>query len=510
MKRIVAVLVIVSAFGLSVAQLPPVPQPPENPITEPKRLLGKMLFWEEQLSSDGRVACGTCHLPGNAGADPRAGVHPGFDEIFGTDDDVIGSPGVARADASGDLVQDLLFSFNTQVTGRSANPVVNSAYAPEAFWDGRAGSTFLDPETGQVSIANGGALENQAVGPILSDVEMAREGRTWSDVAATLQVVEPMRFAGDLPADLLAALSGDPSYPDLFQAAFGDPVITAERIGFAIATYERTLIADDTPWDRFMAGDPTAMTPQQQQGWAVFQGSNCAQCHTAPLFTDQTFRNIGVRPVAEDTGREAVTGNFADRGRFKVPTLRNVGLKTTYMHNGGLASLQDVVIFYQPGNQADNENRDPLVPSPIPPDETAALVEFMMNGLTDARVASESAPFARPSIFGGMEPDDVLLVGADRATLSWPASRDGLSYRIYRGMLGGLIDVDHDGLPDGGFGSCISATDPDPADTTFTDPQTPPSGDGYFYLRTVVRLGGESDLGTTSTGLARNPTSSCP
>ena len=77
------------------AELPPVPVPAENPITEPKRVLGKILFWDEQLSSDGSVACGTCHRPGAGGGDPRAGRHPGIDK--GTIDDVMGSPGIVVA-----------------------------------------------------------------------------------------------------------------------------------------------------------------------------------------------------------------------------------------------------------------------------------------------------------------------------------------------------------------------------------------------------------------------------
>ena len=118
--------------------VPPVPFPVENPHSEAKRVLGKVLFWDEQLSSDRTVACGTCHVTGSAGADPRVGLHPGPDGSFGTPDDVAGSPGVRRADASGLFVEDPLFGQEVQVTGRAANSSIGAAFAPELFWDGRA------------------------------------------------------------------------------------------------------------------------------------------------------------------------------------------------------------------------------------------------------------------------------------------------------------------------------------------------------------------------------------
>ena len=101
--------------GAPNAALPPVPVPPENPITEPKRVLGKILFWDEQLSTDDSVACGTCHQPHTGGADPRLAIHPGPDASFGTQDDVFGSAGVVRRNASGTPVSDPLFGFAPQV-----------------------------------------------------------------------------------------------------------------------------------------------------------------------------------------------------------------------------------------------------------------------------------------------------------------------------------------------------------------------------------------------------------
>lgn len=116
--------------ALAVA-LPPPPVPPENPVTEEKRILGKILFWDEQLASDGTVACGTCHQFKRAGSDGRRGVHPGVDEVFGTADDVVGSPGVVRRDAGGHPVNDPLFGVARQVTMR--NGLTDSRVASAAF-----------------------------------------------------------------------------------------------------------------------------------------------------------------------------------------------------------------------------------------------------------------------------------------------------------------------------------------------------------------------------------------
>src|SRR5437867_8186745 len=333
MPKVYAVLVaLVLASVASAQQLQPPPVPLENPVTDAKRVLGKILFWEEQLSSHDTISCGGCHRPVSGGSDPRIGLNPGADGVVPSPDDILGSLGVVHTDASGAPVDDPVFGFGVQVTGRAANSFIMAAYAPEVFWDGRARSTFLNPETGAMSIAAGGALENQAVAPILSHVEMGHDGRTWSDVRAKIEHSLPLRDATDLPPDLDVALSGNPSYGSLFKTAFGDPAINGERIAFAIASYERTLVPNQTPWDRYVAGDSTAMTPTQAQGWSFFRSSACNICHPAPMFTNHSFRNIGIRPPAEDPGRKNVTGLDSDRGRFKVPSLRNIGLKPTHMH----------------------------------------------------------------------------------------------------------------------------------------------------------------------------------
>jgi cytochrome c peroxidase len=506
----VAAFVGLAAWDAAAQALPPPPVPPQNPITESKRVLGKILFWEEQLSSPTTTACGTCHAPTAGGGDARLGLHPGPDGVTPSPDDRLASPGVVHANVAGAPIADPLFGFGVQVTARAANSTIGAAYAPSLFWDGRAGAAFVDPETGLTRISGGGALESQSVVPILSTVEMAREGRTWGDVRFKLQRAQPLRDATDLPPDVAAALASGPGYPDLFAAAFGDPAITAERIAFAIATYERTLVPDRTPWDRFVTGDPTAMSPGQVQGWNFFNGSPCRTCHTPPTFSNHGFHNIGVRPPAEDLGRQGVTGLPQDRGRFKVPTLRNVGRKPTHMHNGRVATVGDSIQWYRPNNpDRSPDNLDPLLPVGVPPDVFPALVDFLSNALTDPRVAAAQFPFDRPTLHGGALPR--IDVGVDRSTLSWPALQGVQRYRVYRGTLASLRATDPDGLPSAGFGDCISADDPDPADNAFVDAQLPAPGEGYFYLKSVVDGGGaERGLGATSEGIARFVFTPCP
>lgn len=379
--------------------LPPVNDPPQNPTTPQKVVLGKILFWEEQLSSDNTMACGTCHIPTAGGGDPRSGLgvaHPGADGNFGTPDDMFGSLGMINADEFDNYEPEASFGFDPQVTGRTAPTMIGAAFFNTLFWDGRATSQFVDPEDGLVSIPAGAALESQAVGPILSDVEMAHQDRDWPEVLAKLGQVRPMRFAPSLTADIQTALTNFPTYPDLFNNAFGTPDITVERIAFAIAAYERTLIPDQTPFDAFVAGNVNALTPQQRMGFGAFSGpGQCRACHQTPLFADNTFRNVGLRPPFEDTGREGVTGNPADLGRFKVPTLRNVALRTGFFHNGQMTTLQEVLNFYA-GGGIFPQNRDPIMNQiGLPPQARNDIIAFL-DSLTDPRVANELPPFDRP------------------------------------------------------------------------------------------------------------------
>lgn len=379
--------------------IPALPVPANNPITENKRLLGKALFWDEQLSATRTVACGTCHIPNAGGSDPRSfgadAMHPGFDGVFGTGDDIQASPGVLQSTVSGLYAPHAVFGFDAQVTDRKAPSMIDAAYAPLLFWDGRATGTFSDPETGAVLLTGAAALESQAVGPLLNEVEMGNLGRTWDDVVDRLEGSRPLAMATNLGAELEGFVAAG-TYPALFEQAFGTSEITAARIGMALATYQRTLIADDVPLD----GGAQALTPQENQGRQIFNTvGRCNACHSGPFLTDFTFRNTGVSPNFTDLGRGAITGLPVDNGKFKTPGLRNVELRAPYFHDGSAATLEEVVDFYDRGGDFHQNQAGLVAPIGLSAQQKAALVAFLKRPLTDARVVDETGPFARPTLW---------------------------------------------------------------------------------------------------------------
>ena len=296
-----------------------------------------------------------------------------------------------RSVADGTYVDHPDFGILEQATGRRGRPASEAGYAPSLFWDGRAGGALVDPETLEVVLASGAALESQALVPILNSTEMAHGAREWSEVVSRLQSAAPLALAESLPPALEDGIGGR-SYPELFASAFGTPEISPTRIAMAIASYERTLVSNQTPLDVALSGGP-ALTALEQQGRAVFANRNCAVCHGGALLSNDAFFYTGVRPVQEDLGRFAETGNIGDRGAMRTPTLRNVALRAPYMHNGEIATLSDVVDFYDRGGDFDAPNKNPLiVPLNLLPQEKAALLAFMTRPLTDPRAASESAP----------------------------------------------------------------------------------------------------------------------
>lgn len=380
---------------------PPPPPPPGNPTTPNKALLGKALFWDEQLSSTKTVACATCHIPETGGGDPRslqtnaAAIHPGPNGVFGDADDVVGSPGVPRSVPEGFYEFHPSFSLGVQVTPRQAPSTINAAYNPVQFWDGRATGAFTDPLTGVQVFPAGASLESQALGPIVSDVEMASLGRSQTDVAARVAASKPLALSPQLSADLVPFVANQ-TYPQLFQLVFGTPDVTPVRIAEAIAAYERTQFSNQAPIDT------NTLTTLENQGRAIFNGpqASCSVCHAGPLLTNQSFQYIGVRPPGDDLGRFNVTLNPADNGRFKVPSLRNVELRPPYFHDGSAATLADVVAFYNRGGDFNAPNKNPLIrPLGLTAQQQQALVAFLGRALTDPRVPLAQAPFDHPQLF---------------------------------------------------------------------------------------------------------------
>jgi cytochrome c peroxidase len=204
---------------------------------------------------------------------------------------------------------------------RSAPTVLNSAYSTSQFWDGRA------PD-----------LESQAAGPIANPIEMNMSHDT-----------------------CVENLSGNAEYKKLFGQAFGPGPVTLQKVQMAIASFERTVVSGNSPFDRYQfGGDKTAMNAAAIRGLALFKEpgkGNCVKCHTIDehyaLFTDNKFHNLGVGVNGEgeltDLGRYDVTKVEADKGAFRTPTLRNIALTAPYMHDGSAKTLRRVVDFYVGG-----------------------------------------------------------------------------------------------------------------------------------------------------------------
>ena len=201
------------------------------------------------------------------------------------------------------------------LTSRNSMSLVNLLWARKFFWDGRA---------------NG--LEEQAITPLTNPHEMGQ------------------------PLILSAKKLGQTKiYPALFKLVYGDDHITGERIVKAISQFERTLISANSRYDRYMAG-AYKPTPDELRGMALFnnapepekgiRGANCAHCHGGPKTYMELFHNNGLDSIPKDAGIAARTGLATDRGRFKVPTLRNIALTAPYMHDGRFNTLEEVVDHY--------------------------------------------------------------------------------------------------------------------------------------------------------------------
>lgn len=386
--------------------LEPSEEPTGNPVTASKAMLGKALFWDEQLSSTNTVSCGTCHRPSAGGSDPRtlvgnnASRNAGPDNTFNTADDIFGSPGVIQNNANGTYTSNPLYGLRPQVTGRKSPSYLNAGYTRQGiFWDGRANDVFRDQITNNILLTEWAGLESQAAGPPLSSAEMAHTGRDWVQAAAKINTAKPLAISTKIPNGLKAWIRGR-TYPQLFEEVFGTPDVTPSRIAMAIGTHERSIFSDRTPLDRAIQNiEP--LTASELAGMTVFQDMNCAVCHAGSLLSDNNFHNIGVRPWTEDIGREAVTMNPDDKSRFKTPGLRNVELRGPYFHNGGKATLEEVIELYRLGGEfaAPNINTDVIHPLNMTMQQRADLAAFMRRPLTDPRVANELPPFDRPKLF---------------------------------------------------------------------------------------------------------------
>jgi cytochrome c peroxidase len=232
----------------------------------------------------------------------------------------------------------------SQVGGRSAPTIINAAYSDLQFWDGRA---FR--------------LEGQALGPIANPIEMDHKLE-----------------------DCVAKLNKIPGYKQQFQKVFGTDV-TSENIAKAIASFERTVLSGNAPYDKFKAGDTSALSAAAQRGMKVFSGKgHCSACHSGPNFTDDAFHNVGVgmKAAKPDLGRFEVTKVVGDKGAFKTPTLREVARHAPYMHDGSIKTLEEVVDHYDRGGVSNPQLDEEIFPLKLSSAEKSDLLTFLKEGLS--------------------------------------------------------------------------------------------------------------------------------
>ena len=171
-------------------------------------------------------------------------------------------------------------------------------------------------------------------------------------------------------------------YRKQFRKAFGRE-ITGEDLARALASYVRTILSGDSPFDRYLYGDREALPQEAQEGLRLFRGkANCSACHVGPHLTDEQFHNTGVawrdgQPL--DEGRFAVTGKEEDRGAFKTPTLREIVRTAPYMHDGSIAALEDVIDFYNDGGRRNPHLDEALRPLRLSNEEKTSLIAFLRS-----------------------------------------------------------------------------------------------------------------------------------
>jgi cytochrome c peroxidase len=193
---------------------------------------------------------------------------------------------------------------------------------------------------------------------------------------------------------LVAKLNKIEGYRTRFQKAYSSDA-SPETIARSLASFERTVLSGDAPYDRFKSGDKTALTESAQRGLRVFfNKAHCSACHTGPNFTDGGFHNLGVSILAQDPdlGRFNETKLVGDRGSFKTPTLREIGRTAPYMHDGSLATLEEVVKYYDQGCTPNPQLDEELYALKLSPQEQADLVTFLKEGLSSEHYPNIAPP----------------------------------------------------------------------------------------------------------------------
>jgi cytochrome c peroxidase len=301
---------------------PPVIYPADNPFSEAKVELGRHLFYDTRMSTDGKTSCGSCHEAKN-----------GFAKLENVATDKRGAQ------------------------GRQSMPVINVAWQTNFLWDG----TFA-------------TLEEQVEGPFKSRHEFNLD-----------------------PHMAMNKLKSEPLYKELFSKAYGDAEITFDRVRKAIATFERTMISGNSRFDQYNRGEKSALNEREQNGMRLFMDTsktNCVACHEGHDMTDGDFHSTGLEEHYSDGGRETLTGRGEDNGKFRTPTLRNIGLTGPYMHDGRFRTLMDVMHHYNDGGKQSKNKDKHIKPLNLTEKEMQDIVLFM-ESLTDDKFIT-NPKFADP------------------------------------------------------------------------------------------------------------------
>jgi cytochrome c peroxidase len=255
----------------------------------------------------------------------------------------------------GTYEHDRSHGYGMSHTLRNAPPLFNLAWQKELHWDGRFKSLYTE-----------------ATQPILTHNEMAENFFT-----------------------IIFRLQGDTQYQRMFKAAFGNPIVSEDKILKALAQFTGNITSSDSKYDRYKQGN-AIFSASELSGYQLFQ-AKCATCHPEPMFTDYSYRNIGllVDPELKDYGRMRITGKSEDSLKFRVPSLRNVNLTANYMRDGRFNTLLQVLNHYTSGIQ-NSATLDPLLVNKIPltTTEKSDLISFLKT-LSDSTILYNSR-FAKP------------------------------------------------------------------------------------------------------------------
>ncbi|MGQ0699195.1 MAG: cytochrome-c peroxidase [Panacagrimonas sp.] len=276
-----------------------------------------------------------------------------YDPVLSIDGSVSCASCHQQASAFAHARHALSHGIRNQLGTRNAPVLFNLAWQPDFMHDGAATH-----------------LEMQPLLPLANPVEMGE---------SPAHVIEKLRSYGD--------------YRRGFEQAFGSPGIDTQRLLRALAQFTGSIVSSDSRYDRVRAGQDR-FTETESKGHEVF-AAQCASCHTEPLFTDFSYRRLGRNEASPDIGRMGVTGKATDRGRFRVPSLRNVEVSGPYLHDGSLPALTDVIDQWNAGDHVEQSSNGSNSFQPISPADRTALLAFLAT-LTDHRLLRDPR-FAEPA-----------------------------------------------------------------------------------------------------------------